>query len=265
MKKHNIAVLDDYQNVALESADWSVLRDRVDIAIFQDHLADSDALIQRLLPFDVVCVMRERTSLPRDVIERLPNLKLIASTGPGNASIDIAAAADHGIAVVHTGYRSDPHDRTHLGADPGLRATYCNGEQLRPIGRLAANAGHGSPWKDPRGSGTWAGRFTGRANRPRFWNEFDCMEPEHDAGDRSGRARSPGFQGPTVRAGRHRHGAFGVEPQNARPGRCRGAGQNEANGLVDQYVAWAHRRRASFDQRIEEQANRRRGGRRIRH
>jgi phosphoglycerate dehydrogenase-like enzyme len=108
MKKHKIAVLDDYQNVALESTDWSVLRDRADIAVFQNHLADPGAVIQRLLPFDVVCVMRERTPLPRAVIERLPNLKLIASTGPGNASIDVAAAGDHGIAVVHTGYRSDP-------------------------------------------------------------------------------------------------------------------------------------------------------------
>jgi len=61
-----------------------------------------------LLPFDVACVMRERFPLPRNVIERLPNLKLIASTGPGNASIDMSAASDHGIAVVHTGYRSDP-------------------------------------------------------------------------------------------------------------------------------------------------------------
>jgi phosphoglycerate dehydrogenase-like enzyme len=61
-----------------------------------------------LLPFDVACVMRERSPLPRSVIERLPNLKLIASTGPGNASIDMSAASDHGIAVVHTGYRSDP-------------------------------------------------------------------------------------------------------------------------------------------------------------
>jgi len=108
MKKHKIAVLDDYQNVALESADWSTLRDRADIAVFQDHLADPEVVIQRLAPFDVVCVMRERTPLPRDVIERLPNLKLIASTGARNASIDVAAAADHGIAVVHTGYRSDP-------------------------------------------------------------------------------------------------------------------------------------------------------------
>src|ERR1700731_238437 len=108
MNNFKIAILDDYQNVALKSADWSVLRGRADITVFQDHLADPDALIERLLPFDVVCVMRERTPLPRNVIERLPNLKLIASTGPGNSSIDIEAAGDHGIAVVHTGYRSDP-------------------------------------------------------------------------------------------------------------------------------------------------------------
>src|SRR5580692_684095 len=102
MKKYRIAVLDDYQQVALESADWSVLGDRADIAVFQNHLADPGAVIERLRPFDVVCVMRERTPLPRDVIERLPNLKLIASTGPGNASIDAVAAGDRGIPVVHT-------------------------------------------------------------------------------------------------------------------------------------------------------------------
>jgi phosphoglycerate dehydrogenase-like enzyme len=108
MKKYHIAVLDDYQNAALESADWSSLRDRADIVVFQNHLADPDAVIERLLPFDVICVMRERTPLPRSIIERLPNLKLIASTGPVNASIDLAAAGDHAVAVVHTGYRSAP-------------------------------------------------------------------------------------------------------------------------------------------------------------
>jgi len=108
MKKYKIAVLDDYQGVALASAEWSVLRDRADIAVFQDHLADPEAVIERLRPFDVVCVMRERTPLPRNVIERLPNLKLIASTGSVNASIDVTAAGDRGIAVVHTSYRSDP-------------------------------------------------------------------------------------------------------------------------------------------------------------
>jgi phosphoglycerate dehydrogenase-like enzyme len=108
MRKYKIAVLDDYQNAALESADWSVLAHQADITVFQDHLADPETLIERLLPFDVICVMRERSPLPRHIIERLPNLKLIASTGSGNASIDVAAAGDRGIAVVHTGYSSDP-------------------------------------------------------------------------------------------------------------------------------------------------------------
>src|SRR5216683_739110 len=108
MKKCKIAVLDDYQQLALASADWSALRDRADIAVFQDHRADPDAVIERWRPFDVVCAMRERTPLPSNVIERLPNLKLIASTGPGNASIDVAAAGEHGIAVAHTGYKPDP-------------------------------------------------------------------------------------------------------------------------------------------------------------
>src|SRR5260370_34101686 len=108
MKKYKIAILDDYQNVALESADWSVVRDRADIAVFRNHLANPDAVMERLLPCDVVCVMRERTPLPRNGSERLPNLKPSAWTGPVNASIDVAAAGDHGIALVHTGYRSDP-------------------------------------------------------------------------------------------------------------------------------------------------------------
>jgi len=92
MTRYKIAVLDYYQNAAFESADWSVLGHQADIAVFQDH----------------ICVMRERSPLHRDIIERLPNLELIASTGTGNASIDVAAAGDRGISVVHTGYRSDP-------------------------------------------------------------------------------------------------------------------------------------------------------------
>ena len=103
-----IAVLDDYQNVALKLADWSVLTRRAEITTFNDHIADPAALIDRLLPFDVICVMRERTPLPREIIERLPRLKLIASTGPGNASIDMAAASERGISVTATGYRSTP-------------------------------------------------------------------------------------------------------------------------------------------------------------
>ena len=99
-----IAILDDYQNVSLEMADWSQLAGRAVITVFNDHLSDFEKVVERLRPFDVVCVMRERTPLPRTVIERLPRLKLIASTGPRNASIDVDAAAARGIVVTHTGY-----------------------------------------------------------------------------------------------------------------------------------------------------------------
>jgi phosphoglycerate dehydrogenase-like enzyme len=102
------AILDDYQNVALLLADWSGVRQRAEITVFNDHLADPSAIVERLRPFEVVCVMRERTPLPREVLQQLPNLKLIASTGPRNASIDTQAATDFGIAVTPTGYDSTP-------------------------------------------------------------------------------------------------------------------------------------------------------------
>jgi phosphoglycerate dehydrogenase-like enzyme len=76
--------------------------------VFNDHLADPDAVVARLEPFDVVCVMRERTPMTRAVILRLPWLRLIASTAPRNASIDLEAAGERGIKVVHTGYFSSP-------------------------------------------------------------------------------------------------------------------------------------------------------------
>ena len=98
-----IAVLDDYQGVALSSADWSPVTARADVTTFSDHLSDEDELVARLAPFDVVFVMRERTPLPRAVLERLPRLTMIASTGPANASIDMAAAQELGIHVSGTG------------------------------------------------------------------------------------------------------------------------------------------------------------------
>jgi len=103
-----VAVLDDYQGVALRLADWTPVVSRAQVDVFNDHLADPAAVALRLRPYDVVCVMRERTPLRRELIEQLPNLKLIASTGPRNASIDLKAAAARGIQVVHTGYSSSP-------------------------------------------------------------------------------------------------------------------------------------------------------------
>ena len=102
----SIAVLDDYQDAALASADWAPVQARAAVQVFHDHLHEPDAVVQRLLPFDAVCVMRERTPLSRAILERLPNLRFIGSNAPRNASIDLAAAKERGITVSGTGYTS---------------------------------------------------------------------------------------------------------------------------------------------------------------
>jgi phosphoglycerate dehydrogenase-like enzyme len=103
-----IAVLDDYQNVALSMANWSVLDGLAAVTVFNDHFPDTETVVASLQPFDVVCVMRERTPMTRAVISRLPKLRLIASTATQNASIDLKAAAERNIEVVHTSYSSTP-------------------------------------------------------------------------------------------------------------------------------------------------------------
>jgi phosphoglycerate dehydrogenase-like enzyme len=100
---HRIAVLDDYQSAAAGFADWSLVPGPVDVVEFADHLADEDALVDRLTPFEVVVAMRERTPFPRILLERLPHLRLLVTTGRRNASIDVAAAAERGITVCGTG------------------------------------------------------------------------------------------------------------------------------------------------------------------
>jgi len=127
-----IAVLDDYQGVALQMADWSQVAKRAQLDVFSDHLADPGELAARLLPYDIVCVMRERTPLRRALIEQLPNLKLIASTGPRNASIDLDAAAARGIKVVHTGYFGSPTvELTWALILAGARHVVAEAEQVR--------------------------------------------------------------------------------------------------------------------------------------
>jgi phosphoglycerate dehydrogenase-like enzyme len=96
------AVLDDYEGVALRVADWSPVLERVDVDVFSEHIDDEDELARRLAPYDIVVLMRERTPMPASLLERLPNLRLLASTGRKNASIDVAAARDRGITVCGT-------------------------------------------------------------------------------------------------------------------------------------------------------------------
>ena len=97
-----VAVLDDYQGVALASADWASLGSDVAVQAFSDHLADRDRLAERLAGFAVVVAMRERTPFPRDLLARLPDLQLLVTTGMKNASIDVPAAAELGITVCGT-------------------------------------------------------------------------------------------------------------------------------------------------------------------
>ncbi|WP_448609390.1 D-2-hydroxyacid dehydrogenase family protein [Geodermatophilus sp. URMC 60] len=98
-----IAVLDDFQSVAAEFADWSRLPEDADVVSFADHLDDEEAVAERLAGFDVVVAMRERTPFPRTLLERLPRLRLLVTTGARNTAIDVAAAAERGIPVCGTG------------------------------------------------------------------------------------------------------------------------------------------------------------------
>jgi phosphoglycerate dehydrogenase-like enzyme len=94
-----IAILDDYQDVARRSADWGAL----DVTAFADHVADDDALVARLEPFDAVVAMRERTPFTAARLARLPRLRLLVTTGMANASMDLDAARQAGITVCGTG------------------------------------------------------------------------------------------------------------------------------------------------------------------
>lgn len=101
-----IAVLDDYQDIARSLADWGTLD--AELVVFTDTVRHPDELVERLAGFDVVVAMRERTPFPADVLERLTDLRLLVSTGPRNAAIDVRAAGRLGITVCATGYDPSP-------------------------------------------------------------------------------------------------------------------------------------------------------------
>ena len=98
-----LAILDDYMNVALDAADWEAVRRRgVDITVFDTAFGSVDDAAARLAPIEIVNLLRERTHFTRALIERLPNLKLIAMTGRRAPSLDIAAATERRILVCNT-------------------------------------------------------------------------------------------------------------------------------------------------------------------
>ena len=97
-----VAVLDDYQGVASDLADWTQLPKDTEVSFFQDHLTDEDELVARLREFQVVMGMRERTPFPPSLLTRLPELRLLITTGARNASFDMEAATELGIVVSGT-------------------------------------------------------------------------------------------------------------------------------------------------------------------
>lgn len=102
-----IAIIDDFQHVAAKMGDWQRLRPRAETTVFTDNVT-GEALVARLAPFDVVMVIRERTKFPREVIDRLPNLKLLITAGMRNLGIDMEAAKARGVIVCGTDTGSSP-------------------------------------------------------------------------------------------------------------------------------------------------------------
>jgi phosphoglycerate dehydrogenase-like enzyme len=108
MNRLRCAVLDDYQSCALGAADWSAIAGRVDVRILNRHIADETALASLIDDCEIVVIMRERTPFSASLFERLPNLKLLVTTGMKNAAIDVAAAQARGVTVCGTASRSEP-------------------------------------------------------------------------------------------------------------------------------------------------------------
>jgi phosphoglycerate dehydrogenase-like enzyme len=102
MRMMRVAILDDYQGVALRLADWQSLHPRAQMQSFVDHIDDQDALAERLHVCECLVLMRERTPMPRALLERLPNLRLIVTAGMRNAAIDVAAATERRVQICGT-------------------------------------------------------------------------------------------------------------------------------------------------------------------
>jgi D-3-phosphoglycerate dehydrogenase len=108
MTRLRCAILDDYLNLALRVADWSKLKDRLDITVFNEPFASSEAAAGALKDFEIICAMRERTPFPRGLFAALPKLKLLITSGMRNAALDLEAAKDHQVVLCGTQFGRDP-------------------------------------------------------------------------------------------------------------------------------------------------------------
>ena len=116
MTRLRCAITDDYLNLSTKVADWSPLKDRVDITVFTEPFASSEEAAGALQDFEIVCAMRERTPFPRALFAALPKLKLLITSGMRNASIDMEAAKDHNVVLCGTQWGRDPTAPLTMGS-----------------------------------------------------------------------------------------------------------------------------------------------------
>ncbi len=139
-----VAILDDYQAVAPELADWNSLPNGIAVDFFNDHLNDADALAERLAGYDIIMGMRERTPFPRSLLERLPNLRCLITTGARNASFDLDAATALGITVCGTPGAGEGPTELTWGLIIGLlRRIYDEQRAARQQGKWGIHVGTG--------------------------------------------------------------------------------------------------------------------------
>ena len=112
MKKIKVAVLDDYQNVAHYFANWETLSESIELKVFNEYIGDNPNLKEELFDYEILCLMRERTPLPSSLIDNLPNLKLVITSGMWNASIDSATLKKKNI--IYCGTETKIHSTAEL-------------------------------------------------------------------------------------------------------------------------------------------------------
>lgn len=138
-----LAILDDYQGVAEAMGPWNKLPAGMEITVFRDTITDADALVARLLPFDAIMMMRERTPFPRALIERLTNLRLLITTGARNRSVDDVACRERGIVFCGTPSHGDPTADLTWGLIIGLARDIPRQQDALRAGRWQTHVGLG--------------------------------------------------------------------------------------------------------------------------
>jgi D-3-phosphoglycerate dehydrogenase len=138
MTRLRCAILDDYLNLALQVADWSKIKDRVDVTVFNEPFASQEAAASALKDFEIICAMRERTAFPRAMFAALPKLKLLITSGMRNAAIDMEAAKERQVVLCGTHWPRDPTAPLTMGLILEL---------TRNIGRESARMHAGEPWQ----------------------------------------------------------------------------------------------------------------------